>query len=203
MTGQSFTGETLVDALESGALARKGISLVGMVKAGEAGDRIAFTTTDCDSWVQLPTSFIDAAVHLGESSCDDHSHPIFKVTLKEPADPEAKLLASLLTAPGRARRLSPVQPWPQSPGPWAAPSGPWRGPQPRPLSRPFGSPGQRISHRQSSGGPIAARCWKGCDYIWNGCAEGGGNLAFCQEAYDACMLVCDAIGWVETVFGWY
>jgi hypothetical protein len=96
MDKKMFTGATLEEALKSGALKQSGIVLVGMVKLSEEAGHISFTKAGCDNWVQLPTEMIEEAEHIGESPCQGHSHPQFRITLKSPKDAQAKLLAALL-----------------------------------------------------------------------------------------------------------
>ena len=109
MPGQTFTGEALVDALSSGELDHQpGIVLSGMVKPSEQPDHVAFARGGCDTWVDLPTSMIEQAEHVGSRPCEDHSHPVFRITLSESEDPQAKLLGQLLGSQprwARARRF--------------------------------------------------------------------------------------------------
>lgn len=91
-----YTGESLEEALNEGRLDSAGVTIVGMVKSGERKGEIQFTPTDCDSWVDLAISYIEKAEQQGQEVCKDHSHPIFRITLKEPNDPQAKILSALL-----------------------------------------------------------------------------------------------------------
>jgi hypothetical protein len=83
MPGQTFSGETLVEALQSGELDHPGLVLTGMVKPSEHPDHVAFARGGCDTWADLPTSMIEQAEHVGSRPCEDHSHPVFRITLKE------------------------------------------------------------------------------------------------------------------------
>ena len=51
MTGQTFTGEKLVEALGSDELAASEIVLVGMVKAGKKGDHVSYSPDGCETWL--------------------------------------------------------------------------------------------------------------------------------------------------------
>src|SRR5438874_1394275 len=98
MPGQTFTGQALVDALRAGAFEHPGIVLTGMVKPSEQDDHVSFARGGCDSWVDLPTSMIEQAEHVGSRPCEDHSHPVFRITLRESDDPQAKILGRLLAS---------------------------------------------------------------------------------------------------------
>ena len=89
MKEKTFTGADLEKALTSGALTKSGVEVVGMVKSSPKAGHVSFTRTGCDTWVELSTSMIDQAEQLGMTACKDHSHPVFKITLKEATTPEA------------------------------------------------------------------------------------------------------------------
>ena len=62
----TFTGQTLVEALRSGELDQpSGVVLIGMVKESEQQDHVAFARGGCDTWIDLPTSLIEQAEHVG------------------------------------------------------------------------------------------------------------------------------------------
>jgi hypothetical protein len=96
MNGKSFSGATLEKALKEGALAHTPASLIGMVKPAEKSGHVSFSQADCDAWVDLPIDMIDRADHVGQRPCRDHSHPIMRLTLREPKDPEGRILSALL-----------------------------------------------------------------------------------------------------------
>src|SRR6185437_5293197 len=99
MSQPTYTGSSLEEAVRSGSLERPGLDVIGMVKASEESGYIQFARGGCETWVDLPTNLIDQAEHLGQRSCRDHIHPVFKITFKEPKDPTARIFASLLTVP--------------------------------------------------------------------------------------------------------
>ncbi len=123
MAGQEFSGDALMEALEKGSLTppvAAGTTLVGMVKQSDKPGCVSFTPAGCDAWVDMPTGMIEKAVHLGERGCDDHSHPLVRITLKQPADAEGQFFAKLLMAsqsrsaaerllPPRGRPLTPAR----------------------------------------------------------------------------------------------
>jgi hypothetical protein len=100
MPDRDWTGASLEKALRSGELDRPALELVGMVKSAESAGKISFTPTDCESWVDIPTDLIEKAEQVGQRSCRDHIHPVFRLTLKKPEDPEAQILAALLMSSG-------------------------------------------------------------------------------------------------------
>jgi hypothetical protein len=114
MNPQEFSGDGLLKALEKGELTAPleiGTALVGMVKKSDQPGCLAFTPAGCDTWVDIPTSMIEKAVHIGERRCKDHSHVVVRITLKQPVTPEGQLLAKLLVASApRGIPQSPMQP---------------------------------------------------------------------------------------------
>jgi len=96
--GQEFTGSSLEQALNSGEFESSGVELVGMVKPASDEGLIKFSRAGCESWVDIPTSLIKRAKHIGQQACKDHRHPIFRITLKQPEGSEAQALAALLTS---------------------------------------------------------------------------------------------------------
>jgi hypothetical protein len=111
MTDKIFTGATLEEALKNDDFELSGTEMTGMVKASKKAAHIAFTRSGCENWVDIPIGVIEKAEQLGKAPCKDHWHPIFKLTLKEPKDAEAKVFAALLAAvPQGGGR--PPQSWP-------------------------------------------------------------------------------------------
>jgi hypothetical protein len=112
----TYTGSSLEEAVRSGALERPGLDMIGMVKASEESDQIQFARGGCETWLDLPTKLIDQAEHLGQRSCRDHTHPVFRITLKEPKDPTARIFASLLAVPVPASSQAELPPEQYRPG---------------------------------------------------------------------------------------
>jgi len=96
MNEKSLSGAELEKAMREGGLNQATAVLTGMVKASEKNGHIGFSQSGCHAWVDLPTKMIEHAQHIGHRSCQDHSHPWVKITLKEPDDPEGRVLLSLL-----------------------------------------------------------------------------------------------------------
>jgi hypothetical protein len=188
MAGQQFTGESLVHALESGALTpapARGVALVGMVKLSETPGCVAFTPAGCETWADVPVALIESAEHIGERRCDDHHHPVVRMTLKEPADAEAKVLRQLLTAFSQVSR---------SPGRHARPPG--RIPRVRGgRQRPPFSPAV-------FGGGVREGCHNFCDALLRRCLALPPEVtsAECVFLYENCWRVCDGIEWIGGIF---
>lgn len=96
MTETTFSGEELEEALLEGDLAQARVNLTGMVKPSETEGHINFSQSGCETWVEVPTAMIEKADLLGHTPCGDHSHPLMRITIKEPEDSESKVLLSLL-----------------------------------------------------------------------------------------------------------
>ncbi len=95
-TSESFTGESLIEALNSGSLSRVDNSLIGMVKQSDKKSHIAFTLSGCEQWVDVPEGMVAKADLLGQKPCKDHTHALMQISLKEPTSDEGKLLWDLL-----------------------------------------------------------------------------------------------------------
>jgi hypothetical protein len=124
MSDQQLTGASLEEALRSGKLDQPALELVGMVKAAEETGKISFTPTDCESWVDIPTDLIEKAEQVGQRPCRDHIHPVFRLQLKQPKDPEAQVLSALLAQRASGERAGVIQ----SPQSVEFPQMAWRGP---------------------------------------------------------------------------
>ena len=184
-----FTGYLLEQALKNDEFKHRGIELVGMVKASEKPEHVGFSRSGCETWIDLAIDLIEQAEQIRQQVCKDHSHPVFRITLKEPKDPEAKLFAALLAAPAP----NPSQNGPHHHAPPVPTSGPagtfspgspfrsasMRGGKPNPTRLPavsharaggFGFGGIRVG-----GGLNAWGCWESecCDCIEYECWYSG------------------------------
>jgi hypothetical protein len=167
MPGQTFTGEALVDALSSGELDHQpGIVLSGMVKPSEQPDHVSFARGGCDTWVDLPTSMIEQAEHVGSRPCEDHSHPVFRITLSESDDPQAKLLGQLLASQPQLGARPPL-PGLGSPG-----------------------PGLGLGRRAPVGRGFHDSCLYACDFLVRECIGFGGNYEQCLSLRATCSDIC-------------
>ena len=109
-SGTVLSGPALEDALARGSLDQPKAQLTGMVKASPKSGYIGFTQAGCDTWVDFPTSLIAEAQQIGHQPCEGHSHPLFRLTLNEPTDPEAKALIGLLAARSPASFMHTMSP---------------------------------------------------------------------------------------------
>ena len=94
----SIDGAALEKALAEHKFDKSPTQLIGMVKSSEKPGCVSFTPAGCDSWIDVPSDMIAEAEHIGHQPCKDHSHPVFRLSLKEPTDPQAKVLMALLAA---------------------------------------------------------------------------------------------------------
>jgi hypothetical protein len=130
---------------------------------------------------------IDSGEHVGHRRCDDHSHPVFRITLKEAEGDQAKVLSALLAAvpqprPGAGRLRG---------------AGRRRGVPPRGggfmarRRRPFGSLGGGF------GEVNGLSCEEICEAVYAACFEATEGMPFdewvalCALEYDLCMAGCD------------
>ena len=179
MPGQTFSGQALVEALRSGELDQPaGVVLSGMVKESEQPDHIAFARGGCETWIDLPVSLIEQAEHVGQRPCDDHAHPLFRITLRESDDPQAKLLAQLLTTGAR-------------------PGG--RSPRPGPGPRRRGRHGPAVG-RQAELGSIHDYCMYMCDWLVRECIGFGGDWEHCIQLRVACSDICGIFEVLDPIF---
>jgi hypothetical protein len=184
VAGESYTGEALRDALKAGTLEkpRGSVELVGMVKESDDESSIAFTPRGCDTWVDIPTSMIEGAQHVGHRRCDDHSHPVFRITLKEPEGDKAKVFSALLASTTQARAPSGLPPSRRR-GPTARRRSPFGGG--------FGPP---------RGGQIEeGTCEQICEAVYAACFRSTEGMEFddwvtlCGFEYELCMAGCTSL----------
>jgi hypothetical protein len=173
MSGRTFSGQDLAKALQAGEFEQPGLVLTGMVKPSEQKGHVAFARGGCDTWVDLPTSMIEQAEHVGSRPCEDHSHPVFRITLKESDDPQAKLLGQLLSAQPDLGRPVP----------------------PPPSSRVYGPRG---SARMRPG--LHDPCLYLCDALVRECISLGGNYEACLSLRATCSDICGVISVFDPIF---
>ncbi|MGH7211711.1 MAG: hypothetical protein ACREF1_09650, partial [Acetobacteraceae bacterium] len=99
MPDKVFDGAALEVALANNTFATSSVDLVGMVKASDKKGCISFSRAGCESWIDLPATMVERALYRGNARCREHSHPLFEITLKEPSNPEGKILFALLGQP--------------------------------------------------------------------------------------------------------
>ena len=183
MAGEAYSGEALRDALKAGTFDKPhgSVELVGMVKESDDESSIAFTPRGCETWVDVPISMIDSAEHVGHRRCDDHSHPVFRITLKEAEGDEAKVLSALLAAVPQPR-----------PGAGRTPGVPPLGGGFMARRRsPFGSLGGRFGEVKGWS------CEQICEEVYAGCFRSTEGMPFddwvtlCAFEYELCMAGCN------------
>lgn len=94
----TFDGHGLESALRQGSFDKPASHLTGMMKASDQPGHVSFSNAGCSSWVDFPSGMIAEAQLIGQQTCKDHSHPIFKIAFKEPDNPEARVFLRLLEA---------------------------------------------------------------------------------------------------------
>jgi hypothetical protein len=176
MPGQTFTGQALVNALKAGEFDHPGIVLTGMVKPSEQQDHVSFAHGGCDTWVDLPTSMIEHAEHVGSRPCEEHSHPVFRITLGESDDPQAKVLGQLLASQPQLGSRPPL-PGLRSPGP------------------PLGAAGRIPSARRG----FHDSCLGVCDFLVRECIGFGGDYDTCISLRATCSDLCDVLSALEPI----
>ncbi|MGW5737846.1 MULTISPECIES: hypothetical protein [Streptomyces] len=148
---RSFSGTEFLQALASDTV-REQPALVGMVKKSEDGaDSLRFAPgTTCQDWTTIPAGLIDRVELLRQVPCDDHTHSLVQLTLKESDSPEHAVLAALLAHYARAAATpapspcaSPAHTQPPPPGPQAQPRAPQHPQHPRPFGPAAQPPGVR------------------------------------------------------------
>jgi hypothetical protein len=178
--GQTFTAQALVDALNEGEFEHPGIVLTGMVKPSEQQDHVSFAHGGCDTWVDLPTSLIEQAEHVGSRPCEDHSHPVFRITLRESDDPQAKLFGQLLAAQPQQRSRPPF-PGLRSPG------------------HRLGVEGRTSLARR---GGFHDSCLGVCDFLVRECIGFGGDYDTCIGLRATCSDICGVLSALEPIL-WF
>jgi hypothetical protein len=166
----SYTPYEFLDSLKRDEI-RRPLVLYGMVKPAEDDDEYLLFAQGpiCANWTRIRLTSIESVEFLNFVPCDDHTHPLVVLYLKQPETDEGRLLASLFPAtsartPGRAPTL--IR------GPRSSPG---RRPQVRVVER-------RGSERPVPTRPLARSAPRGCndyeidaDGIWTfvGVSEDG------------------------------
>lgn len=78
---------------------RRPLKLTGMIQKAENNDnQVLFAVgTQCANWRKVPLGIIENIEELDVVSCEDHVHPLVKISFKEPESEEALLFASFVT----------------------------------------------------------------------------------------------------------
>jgi hypothetical protein len=96
---QSFTPDEFLDRLRRDELSQPTV-LYGMVKPDDDSDDYLFFAhgSVCQNWIRIPMTSIEAIELLNFVPCDDHTHPLVLLRLKQPETDEGRLFASLVQA---------------------------------------------------------------------------------------------------------
>lgn len=167
-----LSGIGLENALREGRLTRPPVHLTGMVKVSEREGYVQFSQAGCDAWVEIPTTLIEQAEHVGYMPCREHSHPQMRITLKSLGNQESEVLLALLA---QRRVVVQAQPMLNEQRSWyqqSLPSG---------AGMPFGlpQPAALLSRRRIGGGRVGG--------VGGRFFDGGGNPCCCTwEDYSWC-----------------
>jgi hypothetical protein len=106
---KTFTGAEFVTALAEKKIAEPMV-LEGMAKL-EDGDKTSFMFspgTSCAMWVRIPIDIVEQVGLIRVIACNDHSHPLVRLHLKEPPtdNPIAALFASFVKQVGSQQSRS-------------------------------------------------------------------------------------------------
>jgi hypothetical protein len=104
---QSFTPDEFIDRLKRDELSQPTV-LHGMVKAADDSDDYLLFAQGivCQNWLRIPMASIEAIDLLQFVPCDDHTHPLVLLRLRQPETDEGRLFASLVQATsGQTRKL--------------------------------------------------------------------------------------------------
>ncbi len=104
---QSFTPYEFLDRLRRDEI-RRPIVLYGMVKPAEDDDDYLLFARGsvCENWIRIRLTSIETIEFLNFVPCDDHTHPLVLLVLKQPETDEGQLFASLVQATsGQTRNL--------------------------------------------------------------------------------------------------
>ena len=102
---QSFTPYEFLDRLRRDEL-RHPVVLFGLVKPVEDDDDYLLFAhgSVCENWIRIGLNSIETIEFLNFVPCDDHTHPLVLLVLKQPETDEGQLFSSLVqVTSGQAR----------------------------------------------------------------------------------------------------
>jgi hypothetical protein len=108
---QSLTAAEFFESLQQDNLITAvPITLIGMVKKSEGKEKtIQFALGgNCSNWATIPLELIEDVEIIKTVTCKDHTHPLVRLNLKTPKNPEAKIFSSILL--GMQSTLDGMQP---------------------------------------------------------------------------------------------
>jgi hypothetical protein len=95
----SFAPREFLDSLRRGEI-RRPLVIYGMVKPAEDDDEYLLFAQGliCANWTRIRLTSIESVEFLNLVPCDDHTHPLVLLYLKQPETEEGRMLASLFPA---------------------------------------------------------------------------------------------------------
>jgi hypothetical protein len=94
---EAIPSKEFLQQLNSGSL-KSAAKIFGIVKKADDPANLQFAFKgDKSNWITIPGAMIDHVHILKTFSCEDETMTLVKMRLKEPSDPEAKVLFELLT----------------------------------------------------------------------------------------------------------
>jgi hypothetical protein len=106
-TEVSFSGDEFLHQLLNDEIAIPMV-FTGTVKKPDVGtDHFLFAPgSDCEHWLKIPVTSVEAVEVLDVVSCKDHTHPLVKLRFKRPQSEEGSLFLALAQLSLVAGRMS-------------------------------------------------------------------------------------------------
>jgi hypothetical protein len=95
-SGNVFSASEMLTALRGGNFAPS-LKIVCAIKHEDKNDKhlLINTRMSCVDWIPIPLETIDTIEYVRKFTCDDHSHPIVKLTFAPPKTPEGQAFAAI------------------------------------------------------------------------------------------------------------
>jgi hypothetical protein len=101
MSSNTFSAQEFLERLgQEGADLTGPLVVSGMAREveGSSSELGLVAGTRCADWTTVPADVVESVEVRGSMPCGDHTHPLVRVTFKEPQSAEAAAYASLLRA---------------------------------------------------------------------------------------------------------
>lgn len=93
---RKYSPAEFIERLKNEEFNSKPLIFVGVLKAAEDEQHLMFANgAYCNNWTSIPVDAIESIELISVIPCKDHSHPLVRLTMKEPASEEAKMFASM------------------------------------------------------------------------------------------------------------
>ena len=94
--GNTFSAPEMLAALASGNFT-PALAITCAIKHGEKDDKHLYVNMkmSCADWIPIPLQSIDTIEYMRNFTCDDHTHPIVRLTFAKPKTAEAQALAAI------------------------------------------------------------------------------------------------------------